>query len=338
MNTALISFLGVAVVLIAGIIYLQPGLPTVPQEERLVIYRLGHFYNIAGPGPVFLLRRIDEVRRTFSVREQPTSYRVDNLFINGVPIALTLSIWAAFDPVRAVGNDHANQARLIVFNEFERNAQVVLALRHILVQELGAMEQAHPLPAQATMGDKILPIIPGLPICNGMLARVRERLRDDMRTIGFILNLTQPILITNIQPPESVSKGFDRERVMSFLRPQFPNLPDDVLAQLYTSIEKIDLPTLQRFVVQNEGNLSTRIEQRTGNAQGGQTRVSVQTPAAGAADAAAVSGQPPVSATAPASPSAPASSPSPAEDELAPGDLTVLKRVPRAAPAQRRAA
>lgn len=336
MNTALISALGVGFVLIVGIIYLRPGLQTVPQEERLVIYRLGHFYSIAGPGPVFLLRRIDEVRRTFSVREQPTSYRVDNLFINGVPIALTLSIWAAFDPVRAVGNDHANQTRLIVFNDFERNAQVVLALRHILVQELGAIEQAHPLPAQATMGDKILPIIPGLPICNGMLARVRERLRDDMRTIGFVLNLTQPILITSIQPPESVSKGFDRERVMSFLRPQFPDLPDDVLAQLYTSIEKLDLPTLQRFVVQNERNLSTRIEQRTGNAQGGQTRVSVQTPAA--SDAAAVSGQPPVSATAPASQPAPASSPSPAEDELAPGDLTVLKRVPRAAPAQRRAA
>jgi hypothetical protein len=309
MNTALISALGVGFVLIAGIIYLQPGLRTVPQEERLVIYRLGHFYNIAGPGPVFLLRRIDEVWRTFSVREQPASYRVDNLFIYGVPVALTLSIWAAYDPVQAVGNDHANQTRLIVFNEFERNAQVILALRHILVQELGAMEQAHPLPAQATMGDKILPIIPGLPICNGMLARVRERLRDDMRTIGFILNLTQPILITSIQPPESVSKGFDRERVMSFLRPQFPNLPDDVLAQLYTSIEKLDLPTLQRFVVQNEGNLSTRIEQRTDNAQGGQTRVSVQTPAAGAA--AAASAQPPVSATAPASQPAPASSPSP---------------------------
>jgi len=258
---------------------------------------------------------------------------VDNLFINGVPIALTLSIWAAFDPVRAVGNDHANQTRLIVFNDFERNAQVVLALRHILVQELGAMEQAHPLPAQATMGDKILPIIPGLPVCNGMLARVRERLRDDMRTIGFILNLTHPILITSIQPPESVSKGFDRERVMSFLRPQFPNLPDDVLAQLYTSIEKLDLPTLQRFVVQNEGNLSTRIEQRMENAQGGQTRVSVQTPAG---DATAAAARPPITVTPPASQPAPA--PPPAADELLPSDLAVLKRVPRAAPAQRRAA
>ncbi len=333
MDVALISFLGIMLVAIAIVIWLQPQWETVAEEERIVVYRLGHFYNIAGPGPVFLLRRIDEVRRTFSVREQPTSYRVDNLFINGVPIALTLSIWAAFDPVRAVGNDHANQARLIVFNEFERNAQVVLALRHILVQELGAMEQAHPLPAQATMGDKILPIIPGLPVCNGMLARVRERLRDDMRTIGFILNLTHPILITSIQPPESVSKGFDRERVMSFLRPQFPNLPDDVLAQLYTSIEKLDLPTLQRFVVQNEGNLSTRIEQRMENAQGGQTRVSVQTPAG---DATAAAARPPITVTPPASQPAPA--PPPAADELLPSDLAVLKRVPRAAPAQRRAA
>ena len=267
-------------VLVAGaiILYLKPGLKFVPQEKRLVIYRAGHYHGIAGPGPVILWRRIDTEERTINVREQPTTYTVDNLFIYGVPIALTFSIWSAFDPVQAAGDDHAAQMRLVVFSEYERQSQVILALRNILVQELGAIEQTYPLPAQATMGDRILPIIPGLPVCNRML----ENLRNSPAG--------------RHAPPESVSKGFDRERVMSFLRPQFPNLPDDVLAQLYTSIEKLDLPTLQRFVVQNEsGNLSTRIEQRTANAQGGQTRITMQTPMAG--DAANVAAQPPVNAT-----------------------------------------
>ncbi|MBK6430046.1 SPFH domain-containing protein [Candidatus Amarolinea dominans] len=322
-------------VLVAGaiILYLKPGLKFVPQEKRLVIYRAGHYHGIAGPGPVILWRRIDTEERTINVREQPTTYTVDNLFIYGVPIALTFSIWSAFDPVQAAGDDHAGQMRLVVFSEYERQSQVILALRNILVQELGAIEQTYPLPAQATMGDRILPIIPGLPVCNRMLENLRNRLQADMRTIGFVLNPTRPILITGIKPPESVMKGFDRERVMSFLRPQFPNLPDDVLAQLYTSIEKLDLPTLQRFVVQNEsGNLSTRIEQRTANAQGGQTRITMQTPMAG--DAANVAAQPPVNAT-PAAPR-PAPAPSPAADELRPGDLTVLKRVPRGATADQR--
>ncbi|MFZ1505872.1 MAG: SPFH domain-containing protein [Anaerolineae bacterium] len=333
MDVGQISALAVGLAFVIGVIFMKPDLRTVPQEERLVIYRMGHFDHIAGPGLVLLWLRIDKIQRAINVREQPTTYTVDNLFIYGVPIALTFSIWSAFDPVQAAGDDHAGQMRLVVFSEYERQSQVILALRNILVQELGAIEQTYPLPAQATMGDRILPIIPGLPVCNRMLENLRNRLQADMRTIGFVLNPTRPILITGIKPPESVMKGFDRERVMSFLRPQFPNLPDDVLAQLYTSIEKLDLPTLQRFVVQNEsGNLSTRIEQRTANAQGGQTRITMQTPMAG--DAANVAAQPPVNAT-PAAPR-PAPAPSPAADELRPSDLTVLKRVPRGATADQR--
>lgn len=335
METYQIILIVFVLVVGAFIIYLKPGLKFVPQEKRLVIYRAGHYHGIAGPGPVILWRRIDTEERTINVREQPTTYTVDNLFIYGVPIGLTFSIWSAFEPVQATGNDRDQLIRLVVFSDHERQSQVLLMLRNILVQELGAIELAHPLPATASIGEKLLPIIPGLPICNGMLERTRTRLQTDMRTIGFVLNPARPILITGLKPPESVSKGFDRERVLSFLRPQFPNLPDDVLAQLYTSIEKLDLPTLQRFVVQNEGNLSTRIEQRTENAQGGQTRITMQTPMTG--DAANMAAQPPVNAT-PAAPR-PAPAPPPATDELRPSDLTVLKRVPRgAASDQRRAA
>lgn len=336
METYQIILIVFVLVVGAFIIYAKPNLQFVPQEKRLVIYRAGHFHNIVGPGPVLLWRLVDTEERTINVREQPNIYTIESLFIYGVPIALTFSIWSAFDPVQATGNDRDQLIRLVVFSDHERQSQMLLMLRNILVQELGAIELAHPLPATASIGEKLLPIIPGLPICNGMLERTRTRLQTDMRTIGFVLNPARPILITGLKPPESVSKGFDRERVLSFLRPQFPNLPDDVLAQLYTSIEKLDLPTLQRFVVQNEGNLSTRIEQRTENAQGGQTRITMQTPLPGeAAQAPNTAARPPVSAT-PAPPrSAPA--PSPAADELRPGDLMVLKRVPRASD-QRRAA
>ena len=79
MDIALISALSVLFALILGVIYLRPGLRTVPQEERLVIYRMGHFDRIAGPGLVFLLHRIDTVQRSFMVREQPLLYRVDHL-------------------------------------------------------------------------------------------------------------------------------------------------------------------------------------------------------------------------------------------------------------------
>jgi len=334
MGTALLSALGVALVVIAGAIYLKPSWQTVLEEERIVIYRLGHFDRIAGPGLVFLLRRTDTIQRTLKVREEARTYPLENLFIYGVPLGLIFSIWSTFDPTRVAGANRDEQLRLSLYSENERFEQMTLILRSIVVQTLAAIEQNQRLSAEANMGERIVSILPGFPGYGQIMETLSERLPAGMRSLGMILNPERPLQITSMNVPESVRKGFDRERTMSFLRPQFPGLDDEALALLYTAVEKLDLPTIQRFRVQSDESLSTRIEQRTGNAQGGQIRVSMQKAAAGAAAAA---GQAPASAQPPVSPpvAAPASAPTPSE--LTTSDLAVLKRVPRA-PAQRKAA
>lgn len=329
MGTALLSALGVALVVIAGAIYLKPSWQTVLEEERIVIYRLGHFDRIAGPGLVFLLRRLDTIQRTLKVREEPHTYPVENLFIYGVPLGLIFSIWSTFDPTGVAGANRDEQLRLSLYSDNERFEQMVLILRSIVVQTLAAIEQNQRLPAEANMGERIVSILPGFPGYAQIMETLSERLAAGMRSLGMILNPDRPLQITSMNVPESVRKGFDRERTMSFLRPQFPGLDDEALALLYTAVEKLDLPTIQRFRVQSDESMSTRIEQRTSNAQGGQIRVSMQTPTAGAP--AAASAQPPVS------PPAAAPAPAPTPPELTTGDLAVLKRVPRA-PAQRKAA
>ena len=334
MGTALLSALGVALVVIAGAIYLKPSWQTVLEEERIVIYRLGHFDRIAGPGLVFLLRRLDTIQRTLKVREEPHTYPVENLFIYGVPLGLIFSIWSTFDPTRVAGANRDEQLRLSLYSENERFEQMALILRSIVVQALAAIEQNQPLPAQANMGERIVSILPGFPGYGQIMDALSERLAAGMRSLGMILNPDRPLQITSMNVPESVRKGFDRERTMSFLRPQFPGLDDEALALLYTAVEKLDLPTIQRFRVQSDESLSTRIEQRTDNAQGGQIRVSMQKAASAAAAAA---GQAPAPASAAAPAAQPASPSAPATEDLAPADLKVLKRVPREAP-QRKAA
>jgi len=64
---------------------------TVPEEERLVIYRLGRFNRIAGPGMVVYFRRFESIERTLSVREELIEQRVDGLAFNGLFLGYTVA-------------------------------------------------------------------------------------------------------------------------------------------------------------------------------------------------------------------------------------------------------
>ncbi|MCB0125476.1 MAG: hypothetical protein KDE58_24650, partial [Caldilineaceae bacterium] len=69
------------IALVAGGLYLIFKGPlgmkfhVVPEEKRLVIYRLGKFQRIAGPGPV-ITWRFDTIERELNVRDAPHDLRV----------------------------------------------------------------------------------------------------------------------------------------------------------------------------------------------------------------------------------------------------------------------
>ncbi len=57
------SSLSALFVALLAIIILQRGLRIVREDQRIVIFRLGRFFRVAGPGLVFVFPFIDEAHR-----------------------------------------------------------------------------------------------------------------------------------------------------------------------------------------------------------------------------------------------------------------------------------
>src|SRR6059058_5272766 len=108
----------------------------VPEEERLVIHRLGRFNRIAGPGPVFILNRIETVVRTIRVRDQPANYATQGLFMYDIPFGFTLNFWRSFDLQSAAGQDQETLAKLAQFDDDERNKMIQTKVREALVHSV----------------------------------------------------------------------------------------------------------------------------------------------------------------------------------------------------------
>ncbi len=219
------------------IFWLRFRVEVVPQEKRLVVYRLGRFSRLAGPGPVLLLKRIEKVERTIHARDQPERYLIDGLFIYDIPFGFTLNLWRRFDLATATqGQAHA-LAELAQFDDEERNVQIQIKLREALVQSIVALQQQRPLPPTALVIERLLPIVPGMAECIQILANVHADLEHSLPSIGVILNDAHPISIERLHLSQDLIDGFNRNRTTELLRQRFPNLPEDTMVQVITSIE-----------------------------------------------------------------------------------------------------
>ncbi|MEZ4866652.1 MAG: hypothetical protein R3C14_35360 [Caldilineaceae bacterium] len=300
------------IVAIVVVLYLltQSKVQIVPEEERLVVYRLGRFHRIAGPGVVVLQRSLDEVKRTLHVRDEPHHIRVNNIFISGIPFGYTLDLWYHFDLNAAAGNDRAQLVNLAQFSDEERNQQVGTKVREALVESAAQIEKSYK-PKGTDFFHKLLPIIPGLPECDSLLNDVKRRLRESLPSVGAVLNEKQPITVLNIQLGPDIVNSFSRGRVATMLKETFPQLSPTLLLQAVSSIEGIDLP--QQQVVFEGAAADAAMDMRI-DEEGTATRVRVKPTRPVAAD-----GQSPSKTE--------AETPVPKE-QLTKDDLSVLKRVP----------
>ncbi len=309
--------------LIARAIF-QPGWETVEQEKRLLIYRLGKFHKIAGPGLVFRWRRLDTVQRTFIVRNEPTDCRIDGLFLYGIPVGLTLNFWVCFDPAGTAGKDRDKLMQLAFFEDSERYRQMQIQLRQSLVNALGTAQKRRKLTQDASIIDKILPVIPGTQHCNEVLSDVKNQLATELILLGVILDRSRPITITHLHLTDDVVQSFERDRIVENLYRRFPGLPQDLILGMYAATKELERPIeIKKFEV--EGNASAELEQRMMNGDD-MTRLRFGSGGQGSA------------------PSKPSGQPKNGEDPahapvgLHKNDLSVLKRVPRESSVQRKAA
>lgn len=304
-----------AVVLFAWLV-LGLRVQVVSEEERLVIYRLGAFNRVAGPGPV-LITRMDTVERTLHVRNQPHNVRVDHLFIKGVPFGYTLTFWYGLDLNKAANGKREHLARMAQFSNEEIDRQVANQVRAALVSSLPRIETEYQAAGKEFFYN-LLPIIPGLPEATKLLTYVREDLAKTLPAIGVTFDPDRPIIITGLHIGPDIAGSFSRGRVVQMLKEQFPGLSEEMLLQALASIEGIDFAH-QRITLKSEGDAQAVVDFRDDEEEGMQSRVKVYPQARGSRAA-----QPQPSAN----PATPEPIPAATEQQLTKDDLTILKRVP----------
>ncbi|RMD67182.1 hypothetical protein D6833_00530, partial [Candidatus Parcubacteria bacterium] len=197
----MLTFVAVLLLLIAIVVLLRffrASIRVVPEQQRLVIERLGRVHRVAGPGPVLIVPKLERIAGAYLARDEPQECSVDGIFVYGVPIGVTIRLWSCFEPQRTARGNRELLANLVKFSTSERREQLCAKVREALIHQLQEVEQRRPLPQTARIAEKILPLIPGAPQCDELLKLVAEELGRTLPSIGWVLNRDQPVMITGL--------------------------------------------------------------------------------------------------------------------------------------------
>lgn len=220
----------------------------VPQEERVVLYRFGQFSRVAGPGLVQLLGYEREKQR-INFRSEFGEYRTNTYyFINGIPFNYTVSFWRRYDLVTAANGNTARLAELVQYTDDERRQHLVTKLHEAMFACVQVIQKKYAAPDTAPVAAKLLPILPGMPGCNELLALVKAELQRTLSTVGVIMDTLHPLAITNVHVTPEVIDSFGRGRSLAMLREQLPDVSPEVLLQAFSAIEGLDMHTVRLYM------------------------------------------------------------------------------------------
>lgn len=221
----------------------------VPQEERVVLYRFGEFSRLAGPG-IVTLAGYEREKQRINVRSEYGEYRTNGYyFINGVPFNYSISFWRRYDLHAAASGDTARLAELVQYTDDERRQHLVTKLHEAMYACVQVIQKKYPVPDKesdkATIAAKLLPILPGMPGCDELLAMVKTELLRTLPTVGVIMDTLHPLAITNVHVTPEVIDSFGRGRSLAMLREQLPDVSPDLLLQAFSAIAGLDMHTLR---------------------------------------------------------------------------------------------
>lgn len=254
MDVMLLCFFGglIAIGVVLGVYLLVKTSGTkvieVPQEERVVLYRLGRFSRVAGPGLITLTGFEREVRR-INVRSEYGEYRTNPYyFINGVPFNYTVSFWRIYDLPAAANGNHARLAELVQYTDDERRQHLVTKLHEAFHKCVKEVQKRYPVDDKEPLVRKLLPVLPGLPGCDALLALLREELLQTLPLVGVTMDTRHPFMVASVHIPPDVIDGFIRDRSLSMLREQLPGIAPDLLLQAFAAIEGLDMHTVRLYM------------------------------------------------------------------------------------------
>lgn len=243
----------------------------VPQEKRLVIYQLGTFSRVAGPGPVRVIPGLDKVVKTIEVRDHLHEVTVPGIFAYGVPNELTLSLWCSFDLVQAAAGDRGKLMRFVQVSEAERRDQVRVKMHEALVRQIAGLQERMPLPDKATLLERVIALAAGSQRYNEFLKCLKYDLDRILPSIGVVLSTEHPIVLTGRNISDEIidairrhrGREMDSEWLMNYaqeLRQRFPGMSNTMLAQMLLSIEGIDVGNVQRLLLEQEEGVEAEVE------------------------------------------------------------------------------
>jgi len=234
----------------------------VPEEKRLVIYRLGRFHRFAGPG-IVVTWRTDTVEREINARNEPHNLLIKGLYMKGIPFGYTLNMWLQFDPVSVAGSNREQLRELALFDNRERERQIVIKLREALTRVVVRIENGYELTEDAKVFEKLLPIFPGLPLCEQLLNDLKVELKKILPSIGVKLTDTHPITISALHLSSSILQGFKHGHIATLLREQFDDLSSDRILHTLSTIEGLDLKE-QRIILDSNSPVRASMDFREG--------------------------------------------------------------------------
>lgn len=231
----------------------RPKMHIVPEEERLVLYQFGKFKRVAGPGRVWVKRRIENIERRLNVRDEPRYLEINGLYAYDIPLGYTLSIWYKVDPATAAGGDVHLLRKLVQFSNEECDENIRVRIHDLLVKHISEFLSMHSLPDTPTVLDKLVPFAPGQPACEQILNKLRQELPAVLRPFGAVWNPGQPIAIKKFHLASGIVKLLDRDRVMANFQQRMPNCDPDLMTQATIALEGVATPAMRKIVFNQSG-------------------------------------------------------------------------------------
>ncbi len=267
----IVGIIGVIVLAVVGYNILRASIYIVPEGQRLVIYRLGRFSRVAGPGLVMYIPGLEEVVRTLEVRDHPLEVSAPGILAFGVLNDLTLNLWCSFDLVRAAAGNKAVLAQFVQLSETERRRQVEVKMREALINQIADLEKQMPVPAKSTPLDAVIALAPGTERYNELVARVKDELEKTLPSVGVILNTSQPITLTGRGIPDVIIDAIKRmqgrqidsqwlTRYANQLQQQFPDISNAILDQMLASVEGVEIGNVQRLRLEQDDKTEAQVE------------------------------------------------------------------------------
>lgn len=232
----------------------RPQLHIVAEEERLVVYRFGKFHRLAGPGPVWVRRRIDQIERTLQVREEPHYLKFNGLYAYDIPIGYTLSLWYKLDPVAAAEGDQHMLRKLVQFDSEECNENIRIRIHDLFIKHIADAMRSQTLSSSPTVLDKLIPFCPGQAACDEMISKIRRELPELLRSFGAVFNPSQPVAIKDFHLDSSIVQLLDRDRVIGGFLQRVPNGDPDLLTQATIALEGVQTQALSKIVLAQNGS------------------------------------------------------------------------------------